>query len=123
MNALWDTQRVARTGLVIAVVATSVWTLWNFLPALFWADVLAIATWPLREALVRRGMGRTNVATLLTLVLAFAVVVPLITIGIEAAKDSGARVELGGEQQHSLPAGAGSLRDERPPWPETARPC
>ncbi len=93
MNAHWDTQRVARTGLVIAVVAASVWTLWNFLPALVWADVLAIATWPLREVLVRRGMGRTSVATLLTLFLAFALVVPLITIGIEAAKDSGALMD------------------------------
>ncbi len=89
MNAQWDSQRVARTGLVIAVVAASVWTLWDFLPALVWAGVLAIATWPLRDVLVRRGVGRTSVATLLTLVLAFAVVVPLITIGIEAAKDSG----------------------------------
>jgi predicted PurR-regulated permease PerM len=93
VNALWDSQRVARTGLVIAVVAASVWTLWNFLPALVWAAVLAIATWPLRTALVRRGVGRTSVATLLTLVLAFAVVVPLITIGIEAAKDSGALMD------------------------------
>ena len=93
VNSQWDTQRVARTGLVIAVVLASVWMLWHFLPSLAWAVVLAIATWPLREALARRGIGRTAVATILTLVLAVVVVLPLITLGIEAAHDSGALVQ------------------------------
>ena len=93
MNSQWDTQRVARTGLIIAVVLASVWMLWHFLPSLAWAVVLAIATWPLREALARRGIGRTWVAAILTLVLAVVVVLPLITLGIEAAHDGGALVQ------------------------------
>jgi len=32
----------------------------HFLPALAWAAVLAIATWPLRAELARRGMGETT---------------------------------------------------------------
>jgi predicted PurR-regulated permease PerM len=64
--------------------------LWRFLPALGWAGVLAIATWPLRQRLARWGMGRTAVAALLTLVLAVAVVLPMIKLGIEAAHDGGA---------------------------------
>jgi predicted PurR-regulated permease PerM len=89
----WDTQRVARTALIIALAAASVWILWRFLPALAWAAVLAIATWPLRHALTRRGLGRTGAALLLTLVLAVVLVMPLIAIGIEGVRDSHALAE------------------------------
>jgi predicted PurR-regulated permease PerM len=83
----WDAQRIARTLLIIAVVFASVWMLWRFMPALAWAGVLAVATWPLRQILVSRGMGETAIATLLTLALAAFLVVPLIAIGIEAAHE------------------------------------
>src|SRR5262249_3851040 len=63
------------------------------LPALAWAAVLAIATWPLRVALVRHGMGATASATLLTLVLAIVLVLPLIFLGIEAAHEGGAIIQ------------------------------
>jgi predicted PurR-regulated permease PerM len=86
----WDLQRIARTALIIAVAAAAVWILWRFLPALAWACVLAIATWPLRNALASRGIGRTNAALLLTLVLAVVLVMPLIGIGVEGARDGGA---------------------------------
>jgi predicted PurR-regulated permease PerM len=52
--------------------------------------VLAIATWPLRTALAGRGMDRTAIASVLTVVLAIVLVVPLIEIGIEVARESGA---------------------------------
>ena len=84
----WDLQRVARTALIIAVALAAVWILWRFLPALAWACVLAIATWPLRHGLARRGMGRTSVALVLTLVLAVVLVMPLIAIGVEGVRDS-----------------------------------
>ncbi|HEY1544300.1 MAG TPA: AI-2E family transporter [Xanthobacteraceae bacterium] len=89
----WDIQRVARTALVIIVALAAVWTLWRFLPALAWACVLAIATWPLRHGLARRGMGRTSAALLLTLVLAVVLVTPLIAIGFEGVRDSHALAE------------------------------
>jgi predicted PurR-regulated permease PerM len=88
-----DTQRIARTVLTIAVVFASVWMLWRFLPALAWAGVLAVATWPLRQSLTSRNMGETAVATLLTLVLAAFLVVPLIAIGIEAAHERAAMTQ------------------------------
>ncbi len=84
----WDLQRVARTALIIAVALAAVWMLWRFLPALAWACVLAITTWPLRHALARRGLGRTAAALLLTLVLAVALVMPLIAVGFEGVRDS-----------------------------------
>ncbi len=85
MNASWDNQRIARTALIIAIVFFSVWMFWQFLAALAWAGVLAIATWPLRHAFARHGMGKSSVATLLTLVLALVLVVPLILIGFGVA--------------------------------------
>jgi len=84
----WDRRRIARTALVIAVVLVGVWMLWRFLPALAWAAVLAIATWPLRVALARRGLRPDAIAALLTLVLALVLVLPLIVLGVEAAHDS-----------------------------------
>jgi predicted PurR-regulated permease PerM len=83
----WNTQRIARTVLIVAVVSVGVWMLWRFLPALAWAAVLAIATWPLRAGLARRGMGETTIAILLTLLLAVVLVVPLIGLGVELARE------------------------------------
>src|SRR5262249_51249038 len=82
-----------RNALFVAIVLVGVWVLWRFLPALAWAAVLAIATWPLRVALVRHGMGATASATLLTLVLAIVLVLPLIFLGIEAAHEGGAIIQ------------------------------
>jgi predicted PurR-regulated permease PerM len=89
----WDTQRIARTVLIVAVTILSVWMLWRFLPALAWAGVLAIATWPLRETLARRGVGKTALATILTLILAVVLVLPLIGLGIQAAREAGATIQ------------------------------
>jgi len=105
MSTGWDTQRVARTALIVAVVALAVWMLWRFLPALAWAVVLAIATWPLRQWLARRGMGNTAVASVLTLILAVMLVLPLIRLGVQAARDSGAIVQWVQEvRQHGVAA-------------------
>ena len=93
MSTSWDTQRTARMALVIAVVFVSVWMLWRFLPALAWASVLSIATWPLRDRLARRGMEKTAIATLLTFVVAIVLVLPLIGLGIEATREGGKMVE------------------------------
>jgi predicted PurR-regulated permease PerM len=87
VNADWDIQRIARAALVVAVVFLSVWMLWRFLPALAWASVLAIATWPLRQWFARRGFGKTAIAILLTLILAAVVVLPLVRLGVEAAHE------------------------------------
>jgi predicted PurR-regulated permease PerM len=83
----WDFQRIARAALIVAVAFLSVWMLWRLLPALAWACVLAIATWPLRQWLARRGFGETTIAILLTLVLAAVVVLPLVRLGVEAAHE------------------------------------
>jgi predicted PurR-regulated permease PerM len=89
----WDSQRIALTALIIALVAVSVWMLWRFLPALAWAVVLAIATWPVRQALAGRGLRTSAVAVLLTCIVAVVLVLPLVGLGVEAARDGSAFVQ------------------------------
>src|SRR4029077_15998849 len=84
------TQQIVRSALVVAIALVGVWMLWQFLPALAWAAVLAIATWPLRRHLARRGTGPTAIAALLTLILAIVLVLPLIALGTELAREGGA---------------------------------
>jgi predicted PurR-regulated permease PerM len=84
MDTSWDIKQILRATLIVAVTGLSVWMLWRLLPAIGWAVVLAIGTWPLRVRLADRGMGKTKVAALLTLLIAIVIVVPLIRIGVEA---------------------------------------
>ena len=93
MSLNWTAQQIIRSALFVALAVVGVWILWRFLPALAWAAVLAIATWPLRVALVRHGMGATASAALLTLVIAIVLVLPLIALGIEAAHESGVIIQ------------------------------
>lgn len=101
MTEEWDFQRVARTILVVAAVCAGVWMMWRFIPALAWACVLAIATWPLRERLARNGMSPTALASLLTLVVALVLVVPLIVLGVQGARESIIIVQLVRELRQS----------------------
>src|SRR5207244_11343412 len=48
-----SSQRLARIALATAVVAVGLWILREFLAALAWAAVLAIAFWPLYRRLPR----------------------------------------------------------------------
>lgn len=89
----WTIQQTIRSALFVAIALVGVWVLWRFLPALAWAAVLAIATWPLRQRLARHGMGSTSIAALLTLVLAIVIVLPLVGLGIELAREGGAILE------------------------------
>jgi predicted PurR-regulated permease PerM len=81
-------QAVALTALVIAIVLLCVWMLWRFLPALAWAAVLAIATWPLRERLAGRATEATGAAAVLTLGLTLALIVPLAIVGVQIAREA-----------------------------------
>ena len=88
MRAVPNWQLIARVILVIAFVLLAVWMLERFLPALAWAAVLAIATWPMRERLARSGAEPWLVATLLTLLLTLALIVPLIVLGIQITREA-----------------------------------
>ena len=83
-----DYQRIGRIAFVVAAVAATVFMLWRSLPALAWAVVLAIATWPLRERLIRLGMRPWIAALLLTALLALALMVPLAVLGVQIAREA-----------------------------------
>jgi predicted PurR-regulated permease PerM len=81
-------QRLARVALAIALALLATWMLWAFLPALAWAGVLAIATWPL-YSLCHPHIGRTWTAAGLVLGLAAGLLVPIYIFGAEAARSGG----------------------------------
>ncbi len=83
-------QRAARLTLVLGLALLGAWILRAFLPALIWAAILAVATWPLYRRLSRRWPpGRHNLLfpSLFTAAVALCVLVPLaiaaIQIGLE----------------------------------------
>jgi predicted PurR-regulated permease PerM len=85
---------IPRAAVVIALAALCIWVVWSFIPALTWAAVLAIATWPIRERLVRTGLKPVTAAMLLTFLWAALLVLPLIFFGTALAPEAGALREM-----------------------------
>ncbi|MCY1487143.1 putative transport protein YdiK [compost metagenome] len=72
--------------LVLALLAASLWVLAPFWSALFWAAVLAFASWPLMPLLTRWLNGHaTAAAAILTLGWMLLVAVPLVMLGLNLA--------------------------------------
>lgn len=85
---------IPRAAVAIALVALCLWVVWSFIPALTWAAVIAIATWPIREGLVRIGLKPVIAAILLTFSWAVLLVLPLIFFGTALAQEAGALRDL-----------------------------
>ena len=84
-------QKFARGMLGLVLVLLGLFTLHDFLPALAWAVVFAIATWRLfRRAKRRWPPGRHNLLLplLFTAAVALIFIVPLVLIGLEAAREA-----------------------------------
>ncbi|TMH83744.1 MAG: AI-2E family transporter YdiK [Betaproteobacteria bacterium] len=78
---------------IAAAIIASLWVLQPFLPALIWATLIVVATWPLMRAAQKRLWGKRGLAVIvMTTVLLLVVIVPLalavLTI-IEHADDFG----------------------------------
>jgi predicted PurR-regulated permease PerM len=86
-------QSFGRIILTTILVAAAVWILRPFLPALAWAAVLALPTWPIREWLVRKGTTPSATALLLTLFVGVLVVAPLIILAIQMARETSVVVQ------------------------------
>jgi predicted PurR-regulated permease PerM len=100
-------QHVARVGLAGSVVAFAVWILNDFLPALAWAGVLAIALWPLYRLMLNL-LPRWGISVLgpllATTVVAIVIIAPLVLLGIAVARESHVVVEfVGAARQHGVP--------------------
>src|SRR5271165_2070613 len=88
MAGEFSLQLLGRVIVVAALALLAIWTLWSFLPALGWAAVLAIATWPLRHLLVCNSMRPTVAAILLTLIVGLVILVPLVLIVTQGAREA-----------------------------------
>jgi predicted PurR-regulated permease PerM len=84
-------QRAARLVVTAALAALGLWILWDFVPALIWATVFAVATWPLYSRFRRHVPGdRTGgVAAPLayTLVVGLVFLLPLAAMAIEIGRE------------------------------------
>jgi predicted PurR-regulated permease PerM len=79
-------QRLVGIAAALALLVVAIWMLTTFLPAIAWAIVLAIATWPLFLA-ARQRSGRTWAAALVTVLIAAVVLAPLVIAAIQAAQE------------------------------------
>ncbi len=97
-------QQFARIALAAAVIAVGLWILADFLPALAWAAVLAIALWPLYrwllQALPERS-DRVAAPLLLTIGIGIIFIAPLILLGIGLARESHFVTEFVANARHN----------------------
>ena len=83
-------QHVAVGVLAAALLALGIYTLRNFLSALVWAGIFAIALWPFyRRVTARFGVGKHNVLwpMLFTLGVALVFIVPVGLIAMQLARE------------------------------------
>ena len=81
----------ARIALSAALLAAGVYMLGNYLRALVWSVVLAIALWPLFQRAAARVAPRLRgevLPALFVVVVALVFVVPFVVLGIEAAREA-----------------------------------
>ncbi|HYZ24172.1 MAG TPA: AI-2E family transporter [Rhodopila sp.] len=84
-------QQAAKGALALLLTVAGLWTLRNYLPALGWAAILAIAVWPLYQHAVRRWPpGRHNVLwpAVFTLAVALIFLLPLGMVAYQAGKEA-----------------------------------
>lgn len=96
-------QLAARTVLAVAIVAFGVWILYDFLPALAWAAVFAIALWPAYRRLVAvlPSEGKRLLApALATLLIGAVIIAPLVLLGIVLAHEVHVAIVFIGEARH-----------------------
>jgi predicted PurR-regulated permease PerM len=97
-------RRIAGIAAALGLLALAVWMLATFLPALAWAVVLAIATWPVFVP-IRERVGRNWAATAMTVLILVAVLAPLVFAAIEARLEYGTAVRWVAElRRHEITA-------------------
>jgi len=84
-------QRNARLAVTAALIGLGLWILWDFIPALLWATIFAVATWPLYRGFTRVvPTGRHNVLAPLvfTLLVGAIFLVPIALMAIELGRET-----------------------------------
>jgi predicted PurR-regulated permease PerM len=88
------TQRAVRIGLAMGLFLLGLWTVRDFVPALGWAVVFAIGTWPVYTRFARQGKGAARQAPFLfTLLVTLLFVVPLVVVAVVAAREASVVVQ------------------------------
>src|SRR5258705_5633258 len=86
-----SSQSLARIALATAVVAVGLWILRDFLAALVWAAVLAIAFWPVYRRLRRptsRPIDRIVAPGLATTCIGIIFIAPIMLLGLALSGES-----------------------------------
>jgi predicted PurR-regulated permease PerM len=86
-------RRLGQFALISALLALGIWIIWDFLPALAWAVVVAIAIWPLFEGSRLHHWNRTAAAAAATLLIGAIVIVPLIVLGVSIGHEAVATMQ------------------------------
>lgn len=80
-----------KTYLSLTILASAVWLMHGFIPAMLWAVVIGIATWPLRIKVAQKtGLNDIGVAVIMTVSVAVLLFLPIVYALILAASDLGA---------------------------------
>ena len=102
------TQTAARVALAAGLTGLGVWTLHEFIPALVWAGILAIAVWPLYERTRLRfppGPHNLLLPSLFTAAIALAFIAPLAFGAIRVAREAHAILDwVESARQSGIPA-------------------
>jgi predicted PurR-regulated permease PerM len=83
--------QAALGALCLVLVLAGLYTLWNFLSALAWAAIFAIALWPLYRSVQARRSGQTSGPLLpaaFTLAVALIFIAPITLVGVQIARES-----------------------------------
>jgi predicted PurR-regulated permease PerM len=98
-------RRLGQFGLTTALLVIGTWIIWDFLPALLWAVVVAIAIWPWFERSRLRRWSRTAAAAETTILISLVLIVPLIILGVEIGREAVVTVQWIREAERSgIPA-------------------
>ena len=101
-----ERRRRARLVVAAALALLAVWVARDYLAALAWAVLIAVAAWPLQRRLTAAMPGRRTLAATLSTVLAgLALLVPLALVAVDVGREAGTAVQwLAQAQQHGVPA-------------------
>jgi predicted PurR-regulated permease PerM len=91
-------QSAAWLGLYVALLSAGLYILSNYLHALAWALVLAIALWPAYERILRRtspGLAREALPFLFVALISLVILLPVATLAVDAVRELQEIVERG----------------------------
>ncbi len=84
----WDITRILLAVVSIGgLIAASFWVLRPFLPAVIWATMIVVATWPMMRAVQARLWGRRSLAVAVMILAMLVVIVAPVAVAIVAIVD------------------------------------